>query len=124
INFSGGTASLTESVAALPTTLVLTLVAPYTNPASANDSSANAQGPSIPLIATLGFNGQIIPGGTVNFYSGSTANRTLIGIASVLASGGGFQATLNTTALRAGTTNVVENNSFLTNYSIFAVYSG
>ena len=124
INFSGGTASLTESVAALPTTLALTLVAPYTNPASANDSSANAQGPSIPLIATLGFNGQIIPGGTVNFYSGSTANPTLIGIASVLASGGGFQATLNTTALRAGTTNVVENNSFLTNYSIFAVYSG
>jgi sugar lactone lactonase YvrE len=124
INYSGGTGSLTESVTALPTTLALTLVAPYTNPASANDSSANAQGPSIPLTATLGFNGQIIPGGTVNFYSGSAANPTLIGIASVVASGGGFQATLNTTALRAGVTNVVENNSFLTDYSIFAVYSG
>lgn len=125
INYSGGTGSLTESVASLPTTLSLALVAPYANPASANDSSANAQGPSIPLTATLGFHGQIIPGGTVNFYTGSSANPTLLGVASVVAAGGGaFQATLNTTALRAGTTNVAENNSFLSTYSIYAVYSG
>ncbi|MBW4028786.1 MAG: hypothetical protein HIU93_15565 [Acidobacteria bacterium] len=125
INYSGATANINLSVAALPTTLSFAITTPYTNPASVNDSSANAQGPSIPLTATLAVSGSVIPNGTVSFYSGNSANPTLLGTAPIVSGGGGtFAATLDTTALRAGTSNVVENNSFLTNYSLFAVYSG
>ena len=125
INYSGSSASLTENVTPLPTTLTLAVTTPFTNPNSVSDSSANSTGPAIPLIATLSTGSQIIPGGTVSFYSGTTASHTLLGIGSVLAvTGGVYQATITTTALRAGTTNVVENNSFLSNYSIYAVYSG
>jgi trimeric autotransporter adhesin len=125
INYSGSSASLTENVTPLPTTLMLAVTTPFTNPNSIADSSANSTGPAIPLIATLGTGSQIIPGGTVSFYSGTSASHTLLGIGSVIAvTGGVYRATITTTALRAGTTNVVENNSFLSNYSIYAVYSG
>lgn len=125
INYSGSSASITETVIALPDTLSLVAVTPFTNPASANDNSANATGPSIPLVATLTPSTSVIPGGTVSFYSGTPASPTLLGLASVVAGGGGtFTATLNEDSLRAGTTNVVENNSTLSNYSVFAVYSG
>ena len=121
INYSGSTAQITEVVIALPDTLTLAVNAPYNNPLSANDNSANAKGPAIPLVATLVPSSTAIPGGTVTFYAGTTT----LGVASVLpASGGAFQATLNTTALRAGTTTLVENDSFETNYNISAVYSG
>lgn len=125
INYSGSSASLTENVTPLPTTLTLAVTTPFTNPNSISDSSANSTGPAIPLIATLGTGSRIIPGGTVSFYSGTTASHTLLGIGSVIAGAGGvYQATITTTALRAGTTNVVENNSFSSTYSIYAVYSG
>ncbi len=124
INYSGSSASLTLSVAKLQSTLSLTLETPYNNPYSANDNASNPQGPSIPLVATLNFSGAIIPGGTVSFYSGTPANPTLLGTAPVVTNNGAFQATFDETSLRAGTTNVVENNSFLSTYSIFAVYSG
>lgn len=125
INYSGSSASITETVIALPDSLTLVALTPYTNPASANDNSANATGPSIPLVATLTPSTSVIPGGTVSFYSGTAANPTLLGLASVMAAGGGtFTATLNEDSLRAGTTNVVENNSTLSNFSVFAVYSG
>jgi sugar lactone lactonase YvrE len=123
INYVGSTATLTEVVSALPTTLTLTVLTPYTNPNSANDVVTNATGPSIPLIATLAVSGNIIPGGTVSFYSGST----LLGMSSVVAAGNGTYQTqpLSTTALRANTSNVAENNSYITTYpSIYAVYSG
>lgn len=120
INYTGASVSITEDVAALPTTLALTATTPFTNPSSANDNYANATGPSIPLTATLGYGASIIPGGTVTFYSG----MTVLGTASVVATGGAYEATISTTALRAGTTNVVENDSFLSSYSITAVYSG
>jgi sugar lactone lactonase YvrE len=121
INYSGSTSSLTLVVNALPDTLSLTITAPYNNPPSAVDVTANTKGPVIPLIATLVPQGTIIPAGFVTFYAGTTS----LGSASVLpGTGGAFQATLNTTALRAGTTNQVENNVYLTNYNITAVYSG
>lgn len=121
LNYSGSTASLTEPVSPLPTSVTVTLTTPYTNPQSANDLASNPTGPTIGLTAVLGYSSKIIPGGSVTFYSGTTN----LGTASVIATSGGiFQATLNENILRAGTTNVVENNSFLSNYNITAVYSG
>jgi len=120
-NYSGSEGTLTETVVALPDTLTLTANTPYNNPQSANDNGANAKGPVIPLIATLTPSAAILPGGSVTFYAGST----VLGVASVLPSSGGtFTAELKTTALRAGTSTVVENSSFLTNYNLTAVYSG
>jgi hypothetical protein len=125
INYSGSSASITEMVVALPDTLTLVVDSPYTNPSSANDNSANATGPSVPLVATLVPSSSVIPSGTVSFYSGTAASSTLLGTAPIVGgSGGTFTATLNENSLRAGTTNVVENNSTLTTYSVFAVYSG
>jgi sugar lactone lactonase YvrE len=131
LNYSGATGSLTLVVTALPTTLGLT-VAPgvangtpvYTNPLSTNDYAVNAHGPSIALIATLTTSSTVVAGGTVNFYYGSSANPTLLGIGSVVVTGSTYQATITTSALRAGTTNVVENKAYQTAYNLFAVYSG
>jgi sugar lactone lactonase YvrE len=120
-NYSGSQGSTTVVVVALPDTITLSVVTPYNNPLSANDSAANANGPAIPLIATVAPSGSIAPGGTVTFYSGSTA----LGSASVLpVSGGGYEAQITTTALRAGTTSKTENGSYYTVYNITAVYSG
>ena len=115
---TGSSATITETVTPLPTTLTLAIGANYNNPVSDTDVDA-ANG--ITLTATVGIPGQIIPGGTVSFYSGST----LLGMISVSGVGGNvYTAQLTTTALRAGTTNQVENGSFLANYSITAVYTG
>jgi len=121
INYSGSSTSINVVVIALPDTLSLVTVTTYSNPNSANDNATNATGPSISLTATLTPTGTIIPNGMVTFYSGTT----VLGIASVSpAAGGTFTAAITTTALRAGTTNVVENDSYLTTYSdIYATYS-
>ncbi len=119
-NYSGSEGTLTETVVALPDTLTLAAITPYTSPQSANDNGANAKGPVIPLIATLTPSAAILPGGSVTFYAGNT----VLGVASVLPSSVGFTAELKTSALRAGTSVVVENSSFITNYNLTAVYSG
>jgi hypothetical protein len=123
-NYSGSSASLTETVTAQTSAVALTVDSPFTNPSSGNDNSANATGPSVALVATLTLQSNIIPSGTVSFYSGTGSYATLLGIGNVVAGGGGYEATISENSLRAGTTNVVENNSTLTTYSIFAVYSG
>jgi sugar lactone lactonase YvrE len=123
-NYSGSSASLSETVTAQTSAVALTVNSPYTNPSSANDNSANATGPSVTLVAALTLQSKIIPTGTVSFYSGTGSNATLLGIGNVVAGGGGYEATISENSLRAGTTNVVENLSTLTTYSIFAVYSG
>jgi sugar lactone lactonase YvrE len=121
INYSGSTATLTETVIALPDSLSLAATTTYNNPLSVSDNSANAKGPVVPLVATLTLSASTIPTGTVTFYSGST----VLGIVSVVpASGGLFTATLNTTALRSGTSNVVEGGGYLSNYTLTATYSG
>ena len=124
INYSGSTASVTDVVAALPDTLSLAVATPtYTNPNSANDNAANPTGPAISLAATLTPMGTIIPNGFVTFYSGSTV-LGMVSVSPVAGSPGIYNATLATTALRAGTTNVVENDSYLTTYGdIYAVFS-
>jgi sugar lactone lactonase YvrE len=137
LNYSGATGSLTLVVAALPTSLGLTIApvkpptgstAPtptlYTNPYSVIDTAANASGPLLALTATLSTSSNVIAGGIVSFYYGSAANPTLLGMASVTVTASGLQATIQTSALRAGTTNIVENNAFMTQYGLFAVYSG
>jgi sugar lactone lactonase YvrE len=133
LNYSSATGSLALVVAGLPTTLTLSFGAQansgviiFTNPTSVNDYSGNSVGPALQLTATLNYSSNVIPGGTVNFYSGSPSNPTLLGMGSVILPKGGtqYQATIPTTALRAGTTNVVENNAFLTTYNFYAVYSG
>ncbi|MEO6816747.1 MAG: Ig-like domain-containing protein [Edaphobacter sp.] len=124
INYGGSSASLTENVGSLPDTLSLTIGTPapsYTNPQSANETLGAISGPSITITASVAVTSQIIPGGIVTFYQGTPANSAAIGMASV-GTGGIAQIVINT--LRAGTTNVVENNSYLTTYNIFAVYSG
>ncbi len=121
VNYSGSEGTLTEPVTAAADTLTLAAITPYNNPLSANDNGANATGPSITLVATLVPSETVLPGGSVTFYSGST----VLGLASVLpGTGGTFAATLKTTALRAGTTTVVEDDSFVTTYSLTATYSG
>ncbi len=123
INYSGSTAQLTENVVALPDTLAMTITAAslWNNPLSANDNPANAKGPALNLIATVTPSAATIPTGTVTFYAGTT----VLGIAQVTpGSGGTFQAGLVTTALRAGSTTQVEDDSFITTYSLSAVYSG
>ncbi len=123
-NYSGSSISVTETVTAQTSAVALSIVAPYNNPYSANDVTTNATGPAVALVATLTLQSNIIPTGSVSFYSGTAANPTLLGIAHVTIQGGGYGATLNEDVLRAGTTNVVENNSTASTYSIFAVYSG
>lgn len=123
-NYGGSSATLTETVMAQTSAVTLTVNSPYTNPSSANDNSANATGPSVTLVATLTLQSKIIPMGTVSFYSGTGTNATLLGIGNVVAGGGGYEATISENSLRAGTTNVAENLSTLTAYSIFAMYSG
>jgi sugar lactone lactonase YvrE len=121
INYSGSSGQLTEVVNALADSIALTVTAPFVNPLSANDDAANAAGPSIPLVATITPSSTIAPSGTVSFFAGTTN----IGVVSVVpGTGGVYTATLVTTSLRAGTTNSVENGSYLSNYAITAVYSG
>lgn len=121
VNYSGSNATLNETVVALPDTVSLVVVTPYTNPQSANDSAANSKGPAIPLVATVVPGGGIAPGGFVTFYAGSN----VVGIATVQPGAGGiYVAKLTTTGLRAGTTTAGENGSYLTAYSLSAVYSG
>ena len=121
INYSGSTATLMETVIALPDSLSLAATTTWTNPQSVADNPANAKGPVVPLVATLTLSASTIPTGTVTFYSGST----VLGIVSVVPSSGGlFTATLNTTALRSGTSNVVIGGGDLSNYSLSATYSG
>ncbi len=112
----------TQTVVALPDALTLVATTPFTNPQSINgDSSLSLTGPAIPLTATFTPSGTIIPNGIITFYSGST----VLGISSLTAiSSTVYTGTITTMALRAGTTNVVENDSFLTTYNnIYAVYS-
>jgi sugar lactone lactonase YvrE len=123
-NYSGSSGSLTETVTAQTSAVAVSVVSTYNNPASANDNSANATGPSVTLVATLTLQSKIIPTGTVSFYSGTAASPTLLGIGNVVTGRGGYEATISENSLRAGTTNVGENLSTLTTYSIFAVYSG
>ena len=123
-NYSGSAGSINETVIGLPGSLVLTATTPYTNPQSANDTRANASGPSIPLTATLTIASKIIPTGKVMFYSGTLANPTLIGVGQLTPGSGGYQATVSETALRALTGTTVENGSIVDNYNIYAVYSG
>jgi sugar lactone lactonase YvrE len=121
INYSGSSGQLTENVIPLADTLALAVTAPYNNPLSADDSAANAAGPSITLSATLSPASTIAPGGMVTFYSGTT----VLGMVSVTPSAsGGYGATLVTTALRAGTGTANENGSYLSNYTLTSVYSG
>jgi hypothetical protein len=122
INYSGSTATITQTVVALSDTLTLVANTPFSNPQSiGGDSSLNLTGPAIPLTATLTPSGTIIPNGIITFYSGST----ILGISSLSAvSPTTYTGTITTTALRAGTTNIVENDSCLTTYNnIYAVYS-
>jgi sugar lactone lactonase YvrE len=121
--YSGSSAQISEDVIALPDTLSMTITAAtlWNNPLSANDNPANAKGPALNLIATVSPSSATIPTGTVSFYAGTS----LLGIAQVAPGAGGtFQASLVTTALRAGSTTQVEDGSFITNYSLNAVYSG
>jgi sugar lactone lactonase YvrE len=121
INYSGSQGSLTEDVIALGDTLGLAVTAPWNNPLSANDNAANAAGPAVTLTATLTLSSTIAPGGTVTFYAGTS----ILGIVSVTPSTSGiYSASLVPTTLRAGTTNPTENGSYLTNYTLSAVYSG
>ncbi len=121
INYSGSTTQITENVIALPDTLTLTLTPEWNNPNSSNDNPANATGPVVPLTATVVPSTATIPTGTVTFYAGTNT----LGVKQVLPlASGGYGAILDTTALRAGTTNQVENGSFVTNYAITATYSG
>jgi hypothetical protein len=123
INYSGSTTSTTVVVNALSDSISLTAVGPaaYTNPVSATDLATNPTGPQITLTATVTFSNSIIPNGTVTFFSGST----VLGVTSLSASAGNtYTASLITTALRAGTSNLVENDSYLTTYNdVYAVYS-
>ena len=121
INYSGSSTSINEVVIALSDTLSLVTTAMYSNPTSTNDNATNATGPVVTLTATLTAAGTPIPNGVVTFYSGTT----VLGIASVgPLVGGTSTVTITTTALRAGTANVVENNSYLTTFSdIYATYS-
>lgn len=121
VNYSGSDATLNETVVALPDSVSLIAITPYTNPQSANDSASNSKGPAVPLVATIVPSGTIAAGGFVTFYAGTN----IIGIASVLPGPGGvYVAKLTTTGLRAGTSNAGENGSYLTAYSLSAVYSG
>jgi sugar lactone lactonase YvrE len=133
LNYSGATGSLTLIVAALPTGLTLTVTPGsagtssilYTNPLSVSDYAGNANGPALALTATLTTSSTVIAAGLVTFYYGSGTNPTTLGTASVTVTGSGvYQATVQISALRAGTANIVENNAFLTTYNLFAVYTG
>jgi sugar lactone lactonase YvrE len=120
INYSGSTASLNVAVTALADTISLVSVTPWIGPASANDLATNPTGPSIGLTATLTISSTIIPNGAVTFYSGAT----VLGVSALTAvNGSTYTASINTTALRAGISNLVENDSYLTSYNdIYAVY--
>jgi sugar lactone lactonase YvrE len=119
--YSGSQATITTTVIAQADTLTLAVATPYNNPQSVNDNPANATGPSITLTATLVPSQTIAPGGNVTFLAGST----VIGTALVLPKPGGiYQAILITTALRSGSSTVVEDDSFLSNYNITAKYNG
>ncbi|NYF77827.1 Ig-like domain repeat protein [Granulicella arctica] len=123
IHYGSSSAQLTETVNALSDTMTLAISGAtlYINPLSVNDNSANAAGPAITLTATIVPSSSVAPGGTVTFFAGSTN----LGIISVVpSSSGGYVAQFATTALRAGTTNVVEDGSYLSSYNITAVYSG
>ncbi len=121
VNYSGSEATITTTVIALSDTLTLAVATPYNNPLSANDNPANATGPAITLTATLLPSQSVQPSGTVTFLEGST----VIGTALVLPKPGGiYQAVLMTTALRAGNSTIVEDDSFLSNYSLTGKYSG
>jgi sugar lactone lactonase YvrE len=121
VGYSGSSAQITENVIALPDTLTLTLTPEWNNPNSANDNPANAAGPVVPLMAVVVPSTTTIPTGTVTFYAGTN----VLGIKQVLPiSTGGYGATLDTTALRSGTTNQNQFGAYLTNYSITATYSG
>jgi sugar lactone lactonase YvrE len=120
-NYSGSEGTTSVIVVAAPDTVSLSATTPWNNPLSANDSAANANGPSIPLIATVVPSASVAPGGTVTFYAGTTA----LGTANLLpVAGGAYEAQITTTALRAGTTNTAENGSYYTVYGLTAVYSG
>jgi sugar lactone lactonase YvrE len=123
-NYSGSQASISETVVGLNAALTVTATTPYTNPQSANDNPANSTGPAIPLTATLAVSSNIIPTGTVRFYSGTPGSSSLIGQAPLTPTAGGYTATVSETALRAISGTVGENNSFINNYSVYAVYSG
>ncbi len=123
VNYSGSQASVTVAVTPSPDTVVLTLATPYTNPNSATDVQSAATGPVIGLTANLTFSAQVIAGGSVSFYSGTT----LLGTASIVPLAGGlFQASTTTTLLRAAssTSTVAEDNSVSTTYAITAKYTG
>jgi sugar lactone lactonase YvrE len=126
LNYTASQGSVQVTVVGLANTLALTAVTPFTNPQSAGDNPANPTGPSIKLTAVLTVPSAIIPTGTVSFYSGSAANPTLVGIGNLTALNGVYQAQVTETALRstAATGTVGENGSIITNYSLFAAYSG
>lgn len=106
--FSGSVSSvLGITVTKAPTTTSLTVVAPYTNPFSA------LSGTSVSFTATIQSTGVGIPTGTVTF----TSNGKSLGAAPVLpASGGGFSATLSTSALAVGSDVIVATYSGDANY--------
>jgi sugar lactone lactonase YvrE len=122
VNYSGSQASVTVSVTPSPDTLTLTvLTATFNSPLAANDNVTNPTGPSVQLTAGLTFAAQVIAGGSVTFYSGTTP----LGTAAITPQAGGvFSASITTTALRAATTTTVENNSLTSTYALTAKYTG
>lgn len=123
INYSGSTASINQAVSFLGDTFTFATGQAYSNPASDVDNAASLTGPVITLTASLTPSTGIIPNGMVTFYSGTK----ILGMSSLTttsATPGVYTAAVTTTSLRAGTTNLVENNSYLTTYSnLYAVYA-
>jgi sugar lactone lactonase YvrE len=116
---STSSGNLAVTVAQSSTTTTLVLVAPYTNPTSANPAAAsNVQSQAITLTATVTPPISGTPTGTVTFYSGKTS----LGTASVVpftpskgaAAEGQAYLTINTVATPLA----------LGQYNITAVYSG
>lgn len=131
LNYAGSQGQISVAVVALPSSSALTVTgpvppsssltqvpSPYNNPVSANDVTTNVNGPTFTLSAAVGTGSStILPGGTVSFYQGA---GVLLGVGTVSQG----IATITTSALRAGTTNVVENNSYRSDYNVYAVYNG
>lgn len=100
-------AVLMVQVGTAPTTSVLAVNAPFTNPYSA------LPGGSFTFTVTITSTGVGIPGGSVTFTDTTSGGSTTLAVVPPSpAAGGGFQASFTTTALALGT------------HQITAVYSG
>jgi len=106
--FSGSVSQVLQlSVTKAPTTTTLTVDPPFTNPDSA------LPGSTVTMTAAVQSTGVGIPTGTVTFTAGGRS----LGSAPLLpATGGGFAATLSTTALATGSDAIVAAYSGDSNY--------